>query len=148
MKSLLRFFLGLWLIVGAACATAPQLDETTGMYAFPVGTDNGNFRPGDSIVVTKLLASSSKPAVGDKIIVQGSYHLQSESAAKLLLTVSTTRRVSTPILPSQSMQVTAGSGEFQLIMEPSTPGTLHLAFYPGSHSGSSFGGIHFGPEIR
>ncbi len=140
--------LPLWLALAAGCAAPPRFDAASGLYELPVDISQRDFAPGDDIVVQQVLASTSKPAVGDKIIVRGTYRLQSAPDAKLLLTLSTTQFVRVPTLPAQTQQVTGGSGEFEVTIQPLVAGTLHLSFYPAGGGGPALGGVLFGPDIR
>ncbi len=105
------------------------------------------FREGDSITITKLLASSPEFQVGDTVQVTGRYTLASKPQARLCLYVTATSRDSgaTPNVPEQEMKALQGAGDFVLSETIREEGRLHLTFYD-SETGHPFGGFYFGTE--
>ena len=106
------------------------------------------FEPGDSIVVQQVSATSSAFKVGDRVVIRGTYHLQSRSQAALgffLTTKGASRAV--PISPKQQSAITAGDGTFELEHVVPAEGKLHVSFYPKA-GGSSFGGVYFEPATQ
>jgi len=103
------------------------------------------FEPGDSIAIQEVLATSPALKIGDTVIVRGQYRLKSKSEASLGFFLTTRERSgSTRVSPEQRAQISAGSGTFELKHVVPSEGRLHVSFYPRP-SGSSFGGVYFGP---
>jgi len=105
------------------------------------------FREGDSITITKVLASSPEFQVGDTVKVTGRYTLSSRPQARLCLYVTATSKNSgaTPNVPEQEMKALQGSGDFVLSEPIREEGRLHLTFYD-SETWHPFGGFYFGTE--
>jgi hypothetical protein len=113
----------------------------------PVGyrITSQKFDPGDSIIIEEILATSPQMKVGDTVIVRGKYRLQSRPKAALGFYL-TTKGPSGPtrVQPYQRQNVDDLSGSFELKHVVPAEGRLHVSFYPRP-SGSSFGGVYFGP---
>lgn len=113
----------------------------------PVGfrITSQEFEPGDSIIIEEVLATSPQMKVGDTVIVRGKYHLQSKLKATLGFFLTTKGPSgSTRVEPYQRQNVDGASGSFELKHVVPAEGRLHVSFYPRP-SGSSFGGVYFGP---
>ena len=80
-------------------------------------TGKTGFKPGDSIVIDEVLASSPKLEVGSTVVVRGHYRLVSAAKANLGLLI-THRSDSGPdaIAPSQFAPARGSSGTFELFM--------------------------------
>ena len=116
--------------------------QSSALASIPFGTSQAQFTGGDSITIQTVLASSPALAVGDTVVVRGTYSLQTQASANLGLSITTSSP--TPYtLPSSSRQsIAAGSGSFELQIVIPVTGTYHVTFY-STTSGSSFGGIYF-----
>lgn len=141
-KDYLLFFFGLFFTYLAGCVSA-NLSEV----AF--SPTRQQFADGDSIAIDQVRASSSRLAVGDTVVVNGRYVLQSRSEARLGLSLTTNGPSGwTPVQPDSNKTIGAGAGKFELRHKIHSPGSLHVTFYP-VRSGSSFGGVYFasvGPQ--
>jgi hypothetical protein len=138
MKTIFRLLIGLGLVVGLASAHA-ELSPV----AFVIGKQQ--FKPGDSIVIDQVLATSPKIEAGTKLVVRGHYELS--SAAKASVGLFVTHRspaVRTPdaFAPSQVAQLSQASGSFELSCDVTYDGDPHVSFYPDG-GGNSFGGVYF-----
>src|ERR1700712_2583036 len=78
MKTLIRLLFCFSLTACLSLAAA-ELSNTS----FVVGQTK--FKPGDSITIQQVLATSPNFAVGDKVVVRGQYQLKSKEKAKLAL---------------------------------------------------------------
>jgi len=136
MKTLQCLLVGLSL---AACIASARAELSP--VSFLVGKQQ--FKPGDSIVIDEILATSPKLEVGAKVVVRGHYRLASSAKASLGLFVThrspAGRDASTP---SQVASVESASGSFELSCEITYEGNPHVSFYPTS-GGESFGGVYF-----
>ena len=136
MKMLIRLFIGLCVTAWVASASA-ELPSV----AFVIGKQQ--FKPGDSIVIDQVLATSPKLNVGDKVVVRGHYQLASAPKAKLGLfithrtTADAGNTAKTQMTPADSV-----SGSFELSCDISYEGDVHVSFYPVS-GGEAFGGVYF-----
>jgi hypothetical protein len=141
MKTLLRLLIGLCMMACIASANA-ELSSV----AFAVGKQQ--FKPGDSIVIEQVLATSPKLSVGDKIVVRGHYQLASAPRAKLGLFVThRTKAHADNTAKSQMAPVETVSGSFELSCEIRYEGDMHVSFYPVSDR-ESFGGVYFTTSPR
>jgi hypothetical protein len=104
-----------------------------------------HFKDGDGIVIQQVLATSTNLAVGDKIVVRGRYDLKTQAKATLSLYLTSNAGAGEPNVPTQSTEIRAGSGEFELSRVVKHPGYLHLSFYRIS-GGTDFGCVYFGTE--
>jgi tRNA A-37 threonylcarbamoyl transferase component Bud32 len=95
-----------------------------------------NFPRGDSIEITSV------DRRGKQMIVKGSYNLVSADTAKLALFIAATNRNSTPVDPRQQIEISRGSGSFDLIHPHVMPGLPHVSMY--DTNGNSFAAIYFG----
>ena len=103
-----------------------------------------SFRPGDSISITEVKASSPELRAGDQVIVKGHYTLASEAKASLSLFITSAQAFGGSGTHSgHSIVITKGQGEFALSNTLDYPGDLHVSFYP-IPGGASFGGVYFG----
>jgi len=103
------------------------------------------FKAGDQIVIQDVLATSTNLTVGDKVVVRGRYNLKSHQKARLSLYLTSTAGAGEPNVPTQSKEITGGSGEFELSRAIRHPGYLHLSLYPTSRE-TDFGCLYFGTE--
>jgi hypothetical protein len=137
MKPRLLLFAGSVLLasVGGAADLRPVAFQITSQ----------QFEPGDSITIQEVVASSPEWKVGDTVIVRGRYQLSSKPNASLGFFLTTKGPSgATRVAPHQRQKIEAGSGTFELKHVIPGEGYLHVSFYP-QPSGSSFGGVYFGP---
>lgn len=121
---------------------APPI-STTGLASIPFTTSKAQFAAGDAITITEVLASSAHLVPGDAIVVRGTYTLQSQPGATLMISLAANAPgAAEPTIASSRKTIIAGPGTFELAYEIKQPGSLHVTFYPQS-GGSSFGGIYF-----
>ncbi len=101
-------------------------------------------KEGNSIVLNEVMASSPYFAAGDVITVAGQYTLSTQPNARLALFVTATHGGGrSSITKEQQVQVSEGSGSFQLTSTIPYQGSPHLTFYDIT-TGSPIGGIYFG----
>ena len=106
------------------------------------------FEAGDSITIETVEATSTKMEKGDIVVVKGRWVLQSAEQASLGLSLSTAANAGrSKVLPEQRLQISKGSGAFELRCGINYTGKLHLSFYPAK-GGSSFGEMWFGPAAQ
>jgi hypothetical protein len=106
-----------------------------------------HFKDGDQIVIQQVLATSTNLTVGDKVVVRGRYNLKSQQKARLSLYLTSSAGAGEPNVPTQTKEITAGSGEFELSRAIRHPGYLHLSLYPTSRD-TDFGCLYFGTELQ
>ncbi len=87
---------------------------TPGLSSILFSTSQAQFVGGDSINIQEVLASSSNLGVGDTFVVRGTYTLQSQGAANMSISLSTTTPVGVPNQATAQRQVTAGTGTFEM----------------------------------
>jgi hypothetical protein len=134
---LLLSVLGFTTLIAYAVTPSPIVFQITSQ----------QFEPGDSIIIQEVLATSPALRVGDTIIVRGQYHLTSRAEASLGFFLTTKGPSgSTRVSSEQRAVIRAGSGTFELKHVVPSEGRLHVSFYPRP-SGSSFGGVYFGPAV-
>ena len=104
-----------------------------------------HFKEGDGIVIKEVLGTSTNLAAGDKVVVRGWYDLKTQEKAKLSLYLTSSAGGGEPNVPTQSKEITRGSGEFELSEPVRHPGYLHLSFYRTT-GGTDFGCTYFGTE--
>ncbi len=137
MNSLRLLLLGFSLFgfVGCGTTASPSFSIT-----------RQQFESGDAITIDQV--ESTKTAAGrvEQMIVRGHYRLRSRAKAKLSLFV-TTRGPSgvTRVDPSQTMEIVAGDGTFELKNAHGREGSSHVSFYEFPY-GNSFDGIYFAPK--
>ncbi|MEM9354496.1 MAG: polysaccharide biosynthesis/export family protein, partial [Planctomycetota bacterium] len=104
------------------------------------------FRKGDSIEITRVLASSPRLEPGDLVSVSCRVRLGSREAADvaLELTQSGNKARTEPDLPFK-VRIERGSKEFTLHRKIQVRGALHLTLY-GPDGGKPFGGVYFGTK--
>jgi PEGA domain/HEAT repeats len=125
-----------------ARSIAQQPQGTVELVSHTVGVKS--FRPGDSITITEVKATSPDLKLGDTVVVKGYYTLVSEPKASLCLFATATKGSgSSPIRPGQTLGINKGEGQFELSETLDCDGYLHVTFYsvPG---GKPFGGLYFG----
>jgi hypothetical protein len=123
----------------------PLIGYAAELSAIPFQVTSQRFESGDSIVIQEVLASSPQLKIGDTVAVRGKYHLQSRSKAALGFFLTTKGpSAPTPISPKQMSEIDTVDGTFELEHVVPSDGSLHVSFY-GRPSGSSFGGVYFGP---
>ncbi len=135
-------FLVLW--VGAVTALGLGGEE---LFDVPFVLGPTHFKNGDQIVIQDVFATSTNLTAGDKVVVRGRYELNSQQKAKLCLYLTSNAGAGEPDVPTQSKEITGGSGEFELSEPVRHSGYLHLGFYR-SPGGSDFGCVYFGTEVQ
>jgi serine/threonine protein kinase/tetratricopeptide (TPR) repeat protein len=99
-----------------------------------------HFPQGDYIEITSVERSTNE------MIVKGFYNLASHDQARLALYITTTNPASTPTDPKQEMQISKGSGDFELKHPHLVPGLPHVNMY--SPDGQPFAEIYFGTKAE
>jgi hypothetical protein len=134
------------LVLGLTAVTALGLGgEELSNVPFVLGPTH--FKKGDQIVIRDVLATSTNLTAGDKVVVRGRYELKSHDKAKLCLYLTSKSGGNEPDVPTQSRDITSGSGEFELSEPVRQPGYLHLSFYRTA-GGTDFGCVYFGTEAQ
>lgn len=132
----------------AALSIAAVCYAASGLREIPFRITSEQFSRGDSIVVDQVIASSPALKVGDTVVVRGHYRLASKPEAMLGFFLTTSGPGGrTSVSPKQRSTIMAGEGTFELEHVVPSEGRLHVSFYPRP-SGSSFGGVYFGPAAR
>jgi hypothetical protein len=134
------------LVVGIAAVAALGLGSAE-LSTVPFVLGPTHFKEGDQIVIQDVLAISTNLATGDKVVVRGRYDLKSQEKAKLCLYLTSNPGAGEPDVPTQSKEITSGSGEFELSEPVRHPGYLHLSFYRTT-GGTDFGCVYFGTEAQ
>jgi hypothetical protein len=132
-----------WLLlftVTLACAA-----QALSPIAVAVGPNE--FPQGDSVAIVEVLSDSPSLAPGSHVRVRGRYTLGSRGRARLGLSQTRTQsREPVPVLPGSGIEVSKGSGEFELVYEVSHVGCMRVALN-NLDRGASFGTVYFGtPE--
>jgi serine/threonine protein kinase len=96
-----------------------------------------NFPLGDSIEITSLVRTK------DRLMAKGHYHLVSADSARLALYITTTNDIGVLTDSRQQMQISKGSGDFELVHTHLVPGLPHVSMYA---DGNPFAGIYFGNQ--
>ena len=99
------------------------------------------FPQGDSVEITSVERNETQ------MVVKGHYHLVSHENAQLALYITSTNNSSSPDDPKQSMPISKGSGDFELIHSHLSPGLPHVNMYP-VRGGGPFAELYFGTEIE
>jgi predicted Ser/Thr protein kinase len=100
-----------------------------------------NFPNGDVIEITSVVRNETQ------MVVKGRYNLVSHENAQLALYISSTNNSSSPDDPEQSMQISKGSGDFELIHSHVFPGLPHVNMYPMG-GGGPFAELYFGTKAE
>ena len=101
------------------------------------------FHEGDVVSISEVKSTSDKMEVGDTVTVKGKYRLQSQQAAKLMLSITRTKTAKgVEIDKSQALNAKTGWHEFELSTIIKHQGVMHLTFY--DKNGKAFGGVYFG----
>jgi type II secretory pathway pseudopilin PulG len=95
------------------------------------------FPRGDSIEIVSVERTESR------MRVKGRYRLVSADRADLTLNITSTNETGFPQEPSQSTQISKGSGDFELSRIHLVPGLSHVSMYA---NGGSFAGVYFGTK--
>ena len=133
----------LLLILGLLTAASPGF-ASAGRSEAPFVPGPKKFKEGAAIVIQQVLATSPNFAIGDRVVVRGRYLLASKEKARFALFLTQTEGEGRErVFPTQIMEVTKGSSEFELTCEVKRAGYLHLTFH-GAADGKPFGGVYFG----
>jgi predicted Ser/Thr protein kinase len=95
------------------------------------------FPQGDSIEITSVERTATR------MVVKGHYNLVSREEATLALHITATSNGSSHDDSQQSMRITKGRGDFELIHPHVVPGLPHLTMYAG---GQNFADLYFGTQ--
>jgi predicted Ser/Thr protein kinase len=95
--------------------------------------DRSSFPHGDSLEITSV------EQIRDQTTVRGHYHLVSTNQAMLGFYITTSQNTSGPDDPRQTLDISQGSGDFELV-HPHIFRRFHLAMYSGGHP---FGSLDF-----
>ncbi len=96
-----------------------------------------NFPFGDSIEITSVVRTK------DRLMAKGHYNLVSHDQASLALNITSTNQSGFPEDPRQSLHISKGNGDFELVHTHLVPGLPHVSLYADGHS---FAGIYFGTK--
>jgi hypothetical protein len=106
----------------------------------------GQFRPGDTIVITSVTSDRKDIEVGGRYRIEGTYTLASMESAGLSVSVTAPSRDSpgavSPGHPEEGIKVQRGSGTFSLGATMRYPGSFHVSFNPAV-GGESLGTVYF-----
>ncbi len=94
-----------------------------------------SFPFGDSIEITSVVRSN------DRLMAKGHYQLVSRDQATLALYLTTRSTNAAPTDSRQTLQISKGSGDFELVHTHLVPGLPHVSMYA---DGRPFAGIYFG----
>jgi predicted Ser/Thr protein kinase len=89
--------------------------------------DQSSFPHGDSIEITAVERTA------DQLTVRGHYRLVSTNSAMLGFYI-TSSHTSGPSAPRQTLKISKGSGDFELVHPHVFPGLTHVSMYAGGHS--------------
>ncbi len=95
------------------------------------------FPEGDSIEITSVEQTE------DQMTVKGHYNLVSHGTASLAFNITTTNSTGFPEGEKQSIKISKGTGDFELIHPHLVVGLPHISMYANGHS---FAAIYFGDE--
>ena len=140
----MKKYLNIGLLVLFAVSTAFAA-QSLSRIAVAVGPTE--FPEGDAVAIVEVLSDSPGLEVGSRVIVRGRYTLATQARAKIGLSQTRTEsRVPVRVLPGSNMQISRGSGEFELVYEITQVGCMRVAFNHVA-PGASFGTVYFGtPE--
>jgi serine/threonine protein kinase len=99
-----------------------------------------SFPKGDWIQITSVVRTK------DRLMAKGHYNLVSADSAKLALYITTTNDILVATEARQVLQISKGSGEFELVHTHLVPGLPHVTMY--STNGQGFAGIYFGNQAE
>ena len=132
-------------IVLFACST-PSPRRPGFPHKVPFELGESEYVGADRIEILEVWGSEPAYQPEGRYLVRGTYRLASVREATLLLATTTTRTDNSgPTEPAQTMQVTRGSGTFELVHRMPAEGYPHLTFY--GPSGSGIGGVYFGTGV-
>lgn len=126
----------------ALAFTAVLHAAPAGLTSITFTTSQAQFAAGDSITIQEVLATSPSLGVGETFVIRGTYTLQSQAAANLGISLTTTEPVSVPNQPTARRSITAGTGTFEMEYTAQFAGSIYIAFTPAA-GGASFGRIYF-----
>ena len=92
---------------------------------------------GDSIEITSVVRTK------DRLMAKGHYNLVSHDSAQLALYITTTNDILVPTDSRQEIQISKGSGDFELVHTRLVPGLPHISMYADHHP---FASLYFGTE--
>ena len=95
------------------------------------------FPHGDSIEITSVRRTK------EQLAVRGRYNLVSTDRAVLALYITSDAEPA-PFDEKQSMEISNGRGNFELINPHLYPGLPHVTMYSTGTNGASFAGVYFG----
>jgi len=131
--------IGLFVLFTVALAFAAQA-----LSPIAVAVGPNEFPQGDSVTIVEVLSDSPGLAPGSRVLVRGRYTLGSRERARIGLSQTRTQsREPVPVLPGSGMEISKGSGEFELVYEVSQVGCMRVALN-NLDRGASFGTVYFG----
>ncbi len=122
--------LAIWFTILAVLNFRPANTFSIGQTWFPKG---------DSIEITSVKRTP------ERMVVKGHYNLVSTDRAQLALYITSSLTNNAPDDPRQRMQISKGSGDFELTHPHVHPGLPHVSMY--AH-GASFAAAYFGNEAE
>jgi hypothetical protein len=134
--------IGLFALLTIATAFAAQA-----LSPIAVAVGPNEFPEGDSVTIVEVLSNSPGLEAGGRLLVRGRYTLGSRAQARIGLSQTRTQSSApVPILPGSGMEISKGSGVFELVYEVSQIGCMRVALN-NLDRGASFGTVYFGtPE--
>jgi tRNA A-37 threonylcarbamoyl transferase component Bud32 len=97
------------------------------------------FPGGDSIEITSVVR------IKDRLMAKGHYNLVSHDSAQLALFITTTNSETTSVEPRQTLNITKGAGDFELVHTHPVPGLPHVSMYADGHP---FASLYFGTKAE
>jgi len=126
-------------ICAVVAGAATRIDVTQGIKKLAAG---------DGITITEVFSEKGTIAAGDTITVKGTYTLASQKNARLLLSVTQDTMKAPPSEQGEGVArktINAGTGEYEMTINISKEGWLHLGFYD-PETGKPFGQLYFGTK--
>ena len=131
--------IGLFVLFTVAMAFAAQA-----LSPITVALGPRDFPEDDSVTVVEVLSDSPGLEPGGRVRVRGRYILGSRDRARIGLSQTRTQsRAPVPIFPGSGMDISKGSGEFELVYEVTQIGCMRVALN-NLDGGPSFGTMYFG----
>jgi hypothetical protein len=127
------------LAIGALCQFAPQSSHAQNATIIQSDYIGQTWLPlGDSIEITSVERTD------DQITVKGHYTLASHDTALLALYITSSYSTGFPEDKKQTIKISRGSGDFELIHPHLVVGLPHVSMY--GNNGHPFAAIYFGTK--
>ncbi|HKI69142.1 MAG TPA: hypothetical protein VKA67_06105, partial [Verrucomicrobiae bacterium] len=117
---------------GGKLTSTSSANATTNFY---IG--QSYFPLGDRIEITSVERTANR------MVVKGQYDLESHDSAQLTVNITSTNQSSFPQGARQSIHITKGQGDFDLVHDHPVSGMPHVSMYADGHS---FAGVCFGTK--